>query len=381
MGSPTYPGTIAWPGIYFNDPYNYSFSGIDRDNPQDAPGVTETAADNLSWTRGRHELKFGFYYSNSAVNTYETGQPGGDYSFSGNFTALQDPSAVAQGVRNQSITDTGAGLADMLLGYVDYSGLNVYPRFYTRQSYYAGYVQDNWRVSQKLTLNLGLRYEYWTPFSDKRGQESTLNFNTPGQPTVVYAGSLSTVPQAVVSAYQAAGLNFESAKQAGFPSSLWNMPKNDWAPRLGLAYQLDNSTVLRGGYGIYYWAMPLVQYQQNTRKNPPFSYSYQSLVDNNDPNAAELEFPIGTGYANQSLTARQFGTRFIDPSALNIQQGKWLERILPWDSKNYKNSAAQEWNITLEHQFPGRIGARVSYVGNRASSLVEYDPNQRSNPT
>ncbi len=375
LGLPTYPGTIAWPSFYF-DP-SYTFSGIDRDNPQDAPGVTISFGDNLSWTLGKHQMKFGFLFSNSQVNTYETGQPGGDYQFSGNFTGLMDPAAVKQGIYNQAVTDTGAGLADFLLGYVDGTDLNIYPKFYTRQSDYAGYFQDSWRVTRNLTLDLGLRYEYWTPFSDKRNEISTLNLNAPGEPAVVYAGSgpitNSGLSQAVVSAYQAAGLKLQSAQQAGFPSSLWNMPKNNWAPRVGLAYQIDNKTVVRGGYGIYYWAMPLVQYQQNTRHNVPFSYSYFNPVDNNDPGAAELTFPQGgAAYANQSPGARTLGNNFIDPSALNIAKNNgW--NILPWDP-NYKPQEAQEWNVSVGRELPWRLGARVSYVGTHSSNLVNYDP-------
>ena len=106
-----------------------------------------------------------------------------------------DPAAAGSGIFNSPIANTGAGLADMLLGDVDYADLNQYPRFYTRQSDYAGYLNDNWRIGRRLTLNLGLRYEYWTPFSDKRDQASTLNLNASGGPAVVYAGASPVTKQ------------------------------------------------------------------------------------------------------------------------------------------------------------------------------------------
>ena len=379
LGLPTYPGTVAWPGIYFGDGWtpNGYFDGIDRDNPQDAPSLTLNFADNLSWTRGKHEFKFGIAVQRSAVNTFETGQPGGDYGFSGNFTALMDPAVAATGTLNQPVTNTGAGLADMLLGYTDFAGLNQYPRFYTRQTDYSAYVQDNWKISRRLTLNLGLRYEYWTPFSDKRNQSSNLNLNAAGGPTVVYAGEGSLAShgfqQSVVDAYTKAGLRFQSSAEAGSPSSLWNMQKNNLAPRIGAAYRLDDKTVIRGAYGIYYWVMPLVQYHQNTRKNAPFSYGFQSNADDNDANAAELVFPVGgSAYANQSPNARTFGNNFITPSALSITEGSGFQ-MLPWET-NYKTQTAQEWNLTVERELPGRLGARASYVGNHGSNLVNYDP-------
>lgn len=374
LGLPTYPGTVAWPSFYYEDPTNgYLFDGIDRDNPKNDPTTSINFANNLSWNIGKHSLKGGFGFQYVAVTTEEVGQPGGDYSFSGSFTGQMDPSAASQGIYNQQLPNSGFALADFLLGLTDYAALNVYPVFHTRQNYYSGYLQDDWKITPKLILNLGLRYEYWTPFKDKDGRAATLNFSNAGGPTVVFPGSgQPNVDPAVLTAYQAGGLRFQSAQAAGLPTDLWSMAKNNLGPRFGFAYQANEKTVLRGGYGIYYWAMPLVQYHQNTRKNAPFSYSYQSLVDNNDGAAAELEFPVGTNYSNQSPTARQLGTTFINPSALSIAENSgW--NILPWDP-DYKPQKVQEFNLTLERELPKHLGARISYVGNHTDNLVMYDP-------
>lgn len=375
LGLPTYPGTVAWPSFYFDDAYSYNFDGIDRDNPKDSPNITVNVADNLTITKGRHDLKVGFAFQHVMVQTYETGQPGGDYNFSGLFTAQMDPSAAATGTYSQQVPDTGAGLADLLLGYTDYAGLNQYPTFDTRQSYFAGFVQDDWKVTPKLVLNLGLRYDYWTPFKDANGIASTLKFTAGNnKPVVVYPGSgAPNVDPAVLSAYQSAGLQFQSAQAAGFKSDLWNMAKNNIAPRFGIAYTLNEKTVLRGGYGIYYWAMPLIQYHQNTRKNAPFSYSYQSLVDNTNGNAAELAFPAAPNlYSNQSANARTLGNTFINPGALSIAENSgW--NILPFDT-NYKPQRVAQYNVTLERDLGKKTGVRLSYVGNNSSNLVMYDP-------
>lgn len=377
LGLPTYPGTVAWPSFCFGDSWTSTYYDcIDRDNPQDAPMLSFNVGDNLSWTHGKHEMKFGFSFQRSSVNTFETGQPGGDYSFSGSFTGLMDPAAAKQGILNQPTPNTGAALADMLLGLVDYSGLNQYPTFYTRQSNYSFFAQDNWKVNRRLTLNLGLRYDYWTPFADKRDQLANLNLNAAGGPVVVYPGSSPITkqgfPQSVVDAYTKAGLKLASATDSGFPSSLWSMPANNWGPRVGAAYSMGN-TVIRGAYGVYYWVMPLVQYQQNTRRNAPYSYSFQSPTDTNDSTAAELVWPIGGGaYQNQSPDSRTLGTQFITPSALNIQKGNGFS-FVPWES-NYKAQTAQEWNVTVERELPGHFGSRVSYVGTHSSNLPEYDP-------
>ena len=383
LGLPTYPDTVAWPGFYWDDQYSSYLAGIDRDNPKDFPDSTITGSDQFSYNRGNHQLMFGFEFQNYRVNTYEKGQPGGDYSLTavdgathgGFFTGLMDPKLAAQGTYDQSVFDTGSALADFLLGYLDYADLNVYPIFHTEQSEYAAFAQDDWRATQNLTINFGLRWTYWTPFRDTAGQQSTLNLNSPGGPTVVYPGSgAPNLDPAVVAAYKKAGLPLESATAAGFPSSLWNMPKFNWDPRIGFAYQLNTKTVLRGGFGVYHWVMPLVQYQQQTRRNAPFSYSFQfqpSFVDNA---AAELEFPIASPQYGgpQPLTAFMLGKIILNTNALAIQQGSgW--NITPWDV-NYHPQTVQEYNLTLERELPGHVGAQISYVGNRSTHLVVSDP-------
>ena len=132
-------------------------------------------------------------------------------------------------------------------------------------------------------------------------------------------------------------------------------------------------TVLRGAYGLYYWAMPLVQYHQNTRRNAPYSYSFQSIVDSNDSTAAELAFPAGGSmFQGQNAGSRNLGTAFITPDALNIQKGNGFS-FLPWESK-YKAQTAQEWNFTIERELPSHFGTRISYVGTHSSNLPAYDP-------
>ena len=237
-----------------------------------------------------------------------------------------DPAAAAKGIFNQPVTNTGAALADMLLGYVDFSGLNQYPRFYTRQSNYSFFAQDNWRVSRRLTLNLGLRYEYWTPFADKRDQLSTLNLNAPGGPAVVYPGSGSITkqgfPQAVVDAYTQAGLRLVRRGRRLPVQSLEHAEKQLGATSRRRLLNGDK-TVMRGAYGVYYWAMPLVQYHQNTRRNPPYSYSFQSAVDNNDSTAAELVLPAGgSAFGTSRPTPARSGNSVHHPERAEYPEGQ-----------------------------------------------------------
>ncbi len=398
VGLPVYQTNSYWPQFYFDDYSNtdYYWTGADRQNPKDYPDQTISASDQFSYNKGNHQLMFGFDFNNFRLNTKEIGQPGGDYNTTGYYTAEQDP-ASADGV---PLSNTGSGLADFLLGEMDQLHVNYYPNYNTRQTQYDGYAQDDWRVSQKLTLNVGLRYEYWTAFSDASGRASTFDPNIPGG-MVVYQGSgalPSGITQDVYNAFVAAGLPIESAAKANYPLSLFNMPKNNFDPRVGFAYQLDSKTVLRGGYGIYRFPTPVIAFQQATRANAPFSYSAtygNGLVDGTIPNnaAAELEFPnaqpqyggpqpinqfmLGNqGCANQPAgTCVAPGFALVNGGAggsLSVQpSGGFGANFL---DPNYKLGLVQEYSLTLSQELPYHTGFQLSYIGNHSTNLLMVDP-------
>lgn len=380
LGLPTTPDDVAWPGIgvgYGEDipsnPSESAFSDIDRDNPKNAPNQSISAGDNFSLSHGRHAMKFGFSVANTRVNTIEDASPGGNYGFSGGFTALQDPTKLlSDGV---AAPDTGFGFADLFLGLTHLNYLNLVPHFRTRQTYYYGYAQDDWKLTPRLTLNLGLRYEYWSPYKDSAGIQSTLNFKTPVPSVVTPGSSAPNIPANVLAQYQALGVPFQTASQAGFPSTLWNMPKNNLAPRVGFAYMLDEKSVIRGGYGIYYWTMPLVQYQQNTRHNIPFTLGNTSLTDNTNPLGAELTYPVGPpNLANQFVGSRDWGQRFVNPSDTVVSDpGGNGFALAPWNP-NYKAQRVQQYSLTFEQSLPWHWATSLGYVGNHGDHLADYDP-------
>jgi outer membrane receptor protein involved in Fe transport len=414
LGLTEYPGSYAWPGVYWWDSNQYNMAVIDRPNPKNQPNQNISLADNYSWTKGRHEMKFGVSVANFRVMTQEDQNPGGNYNFSGGFTSLQDPSSGRIDSANATATvDTGAGLGDMLLGELDYLYYNQVPNFHTRQTDYYAYAQDNWRVNPKLTLNLGVRYEYWSPYMDSGGLEATLDLKgkpadcsipaaltgstakscvtagTAGYPAwfqqtspyVVIPDSGSDQSAATLAAYKAIGMPIKTASQAGISSTLWNMSKKNWAPRLGFAYLIDPKTVVRGGFGIYFWTMPLVQFQQNTRDNQPWWISTTNQTDNNLDTQAELAFPFGPSTLSNQCNCTSLQSSYSDPRQLgkvsvDVNTGAAINAgfsIAPWDP-NYKAQKAQEWNLTVERALPSNWAVAISYVGNRADHLVNYDP-------
>lgn len=400
LGLPAYTDLVSWPGFYWyygnNDGY---WTALDRDNPQDYPNQIASGSDQFSYNRGNHQFMFGFEVDNSRISTFEIGQPGGNYLFDGNYTGLQDRAATnSDGSRayDVAVNDTGGGLADFLLGDTNEDILNTFPHYHTRQTEYSGFAQDDWRVTQNLTLTYGLRYEYWTPFSDASGLFSTLDPNVPGG-EVVYAGSGSLpaqTPQAVYNSFVAAGLPIESAAAAHYPTSLFTMPKTNFEPRVGFAYQLNDKTVLRGSWGIYQWVMPLQQFQQATRKNPPFSYSaiiQPGEIDgvSTSSAAAELEFPVASAdfggsqpinqfmLGSQNCTGLPAGTcnppgLLLNTSNVSVSLGSGFGMVSM--NPKVKPSTVQEYNLTLGRELPCHTGFQLSYIGNYQTNLLQFDP-------
>ena len=145
-------------------------------------------------------------------------------------------------------------------------------------------MQDNWRVSKRLTLNLGVRWDYWTPYSEKYGRMLNLDLNNyVGNMQVITPGDtrmedIQGIPPAVLTSWANRGLTWTTANQAGFPSALLPNDWNNFAPRLGLGVPAERHFVIRSGYGVYFWTMPLSQLLQSSRTNPPFNLRFTNEI-------------------------------------------------------------------------------------------------------
>ncbi len=369
LGLQNATGDSGWPCLY---PYTTSEGSefgnffFDDDNPQTAPQTFYTLADNLSWTRKNHSIRIGGQFRSMAINSNEIGQPRGCYEFPADWTALAaDPSGVwASG--------TGSGFASFLLGYSLAGELRTNKGFfYHRQKDFAGYVQDDWKVSPRLTLNLGLRYEYYTRLKDKNDQIASYD---PASGAMVTTGPIEQAYQvspAAIQAYENAGVVFKSASEVGFPSGLLKPDRNDFAPRIGFAYSLDSkgATILRGGYGISYWTIPLISLQARSRTNPPFDFR-RLMVDY--PSSYDYS-GVGQTEFTQGIPPYVLGGGTLAFDQNTLSKIGVPVSMAPFDP-NMKDSMAQSWNVTLERQLFSRTGLRLSYVGTKGSNLQIIEP-------
>jgi hypothetical protein len=208
--------------IWFGAPQNENTPGILAQN-------TYGFADTFSWALSKHGLKFGFQYRKEQNNNNEVGFARPLYTFSDPWNFANDAPIFEQNAVNPNTGNPDSA------------------QRYFRTSYYGGFVADDWKVRSNLTLNVGLRYEYYSPVSEPQGLLSNL----------VLAGS---GPNALTNATLVTG------------KTVYSTPKTNFAPRFGFAWspsQYNQKVVFRGGFGMYYDGIPEAVFDP-ARENPPF---------------------------------------------------------------------------------------------------------------
>ena len=361
-------GATGWPTIYAYE--DNSQFGWDSDNREQENLTSETIEDNVTWTHSKHTFQFGFRGRREQNNIAQIQQAQGVDMWYPAWTTLFDNPDMT------TFPDTGSGFAEMLLGLPVYLS-NEYNRgyFYFRQTELGMYVNDKIKISPRLTLNLGLRWDYWTPYSEARNRlvlpyepDQKFEVITPGNVTM----SQLNAPPAQLAAFSSIGLTWATANSVGYPSALFVEPHHDFGPRLGAAYQINHNTVLRGSYGAYYVPDPLAFLLEALRINVPlnFNYSNDAVMNTNVPGGANgpymYEYPyISAPAASDYLPAKTVTINSADAAPTEGNSA------VSWDGKNWRDSHVQTWNLTLEHELPMHTGLRLSYIGTYGGSLEQ----------
>lgn len=289
--------------------------------------------DNVTNTRGAHTIKMGANLTRRRRNIFNVDNIVGNFNFNQNMTSNCAGSTAACTLNST----TGFGFASFLLGYASSvtRGL-MQGTVGERRPEYGAYIQDDWRVNQKLTVNLGLRYDLFIPFVEQYDRQS--NFDTSTGKFVVASDS------AVINGIKVGRY-------------LQTIPKKDFAPRIGFAYDVfgKGTTVVRGGYGIF-WNNPLTGTSSSKPINPPFLLS----------NALTTTYsPI------YKLSAGIPAPPALDPNA--APSGTTRSIFDP----NFRDGYAQQWNLNISRQLSSNYALEVSYVGSKGTHLVvKRDINQ-----
>ncbi|MGA2427119.1 MAG: TonB-dependent receptor [Candidatus Acidiferrum sp.] len=283
--------------------------------------------DAVTWTHGRHTFKFGGEYNHEIIKTFYPGNNGelGLMDFDGRFTSDTIGSAS---------TGAGYGAADFFLGlpYTIGRGVSTGKTWTQTDNIVALYVEDTWKVTERLTLNLGLRYQLFTPWIEVNNQQSNYNFAT---------GAV------------------ELAGQDGNSRSLYNgvYGGKDLEPRIGFAWtpaMLGTHTVIRGAFTISSY---LEGTGTNLRlpQNPPFTPAQINTVYNS------VSLPGST-------TAD--GIPATPPTSSCLNYSCFAGAILDLWDPNVQPAIDNQWNLAVQHQFWGDTTFQIGYVGQKANHLM-----------
>jgi hypothetical protein len=316
-------------------------------------------------SKGSHLLKFGGEQRLFYNNFFQPPNPTGNFSFS-DFVTSPTPNSDTDALGNS----TGNPFASLLFGYADNVNastyLNLYPSVANRSAETGFYFQDDWKVTSKFTLNLGVRYQWSTPYDERHNRLEFSDFT--GNSGVNLDLSGANGAQATL---QGVGVNFPSTEPllgttVFATSNNRSVPvyRKDVGPRLGFAYQIDSKTVVRGGAGIYFGMSPATNFQY---PGTAFRKTATMFFTNDDfaTQSATLENPFPSG-----LTGPQ-----------NMQYGA----LANWGYGNNNDlgtTAARDaniyqWNVGIQRELPSQIVLGVDYSANRSTHLPWSGTNNR----
>ncbi len=367
--------TNRWPQVNNLGLGTYAFVTNDTKKNYDTAYVLD---DNVTKIRGRHELLFGVHARRDLLNDLPQQRfPAPQLNFASLATSLYDPNSTPTSPAATPIT--GFNLANMYLGYATYSNNLSHSWYYLTGGELATYFQDNFKVTPRLTLNLGARWEYWPAFHDKRG---TITGFSPEKRAVVLSTNLdelyslgATFP-VLVDTYKSFGMKFIGHDEAGLPEDQVYSRKGNFGPRLGFAYRAfegKGAFVLRGGYSASYFHINLAQWLDNNRQNYPlaagFSYNLNDATQSPDgiPNYLLRSVPTVVAGVNSA-------------NVVSLNQVTGISRgsgTFTYFAPHEPEARVHTWNLTIEKEILPDTVARARYLGNHGSNLgMNYSYNQ-----
>jgi hypothetical protein len=301
VGIPEISSNARDHGLSFITVSGFSPIGDEYNNPQHSVTNVFQVTDTMTYSKSKHLFRFGFDIRRLQQNAYRDVQSRG-------FLAFSDYGKV-----------TGNGLADMLLGFISYSGgARIDNPQYLRAVSWNFFFQDSYRLRRNLTLQLGLRYEYNTPPIDRYDRANTYD-----------RGSESLLP----------------VGEGGIPRGVYEPDRNNWAPRVGIAWSMDaaNKTVLHAGYGIFFDQASLAPGEGLYFNKPYYDFKiYYPLLGYpltlNDPFPAS--YPL-----NIPVSATGF-------------------------DRNMRIPYVQQWNLTFDRQLGTDSRIEIAYVGSKGTKII-----------
>lgn len=322
---------------------------------------TYQAKDDLSFTMGTHSFKFGAHLTDRRLYYLIQSVDKGRFAFLNTYTAACPlGNTVCEEARMAAGLESGGlALGDMMLGAANLVDLQLRAvDWHGQQKYFGTYFQDTWQVSPKLTLNLGLRYEYWRPWTLPRNSATTFDFS--GEGRLVYAlEDPFDVFDPATDYGRNAPLNPEVSRQGYVTSNL------NFAPRIGFAYTLTPETVVRAAGGIFYAGnINTNQMSDNQSGGPPFT-----LQGGRQTSRTEQLPPLLVKDSYERPSATQIPQAYDSPAP--------AARIL--GEREYPTPAVYQWTLSIQHRLSSNWALSMDYLGSHTihnSQWVQLNPGE-----
>ncbi len=343
----------------------FSAFGSRRFTPTLQTTGAQDYTDNVTWIRGSHQFKFGFQYNRVLGHITQPAYSRGNFTYNGEFTDIPNQTSGFTSLADFLLVPTASSIAAST-GVTPYNNLGG-PSGYNGSNYagtdydanYAGiYAQDNWKITPTITLNLGFRWDYFSPYSEGSGREANLIMaNGNGNSGTYYIPQQGcSVPRSATFNALLAGDNIqvECVSSPYVNTAQWT----NFAPRVGIAYHVLPKLVVRAGYGISYGSFDSVGYGSTLGTNYPFQYTI------NNPSTTSLS-PVILANGQTATIENTFGEIALqDPTQVN---GSGLS--LSGKQYDYQTPYIQSMNFTVQYQFTGSDSFQAGYVATAGRHL------------
>jgi Carboxypeptidase regulatory-like domain/TonB dependent receptor-like, beta-barrel len=314
-GLPADPLLYGLPNVTLNQ-----FTSISEQQPSFRLNQTIALSYGGSWLHKKHNFRFGADVHRVHLDLLGETNSTGTFTFTGLYT--QAPGTNPNIPSGEA--DTGSSLADLLLGLPQQTSLQApYQKSYLRENIIDGYFLDDWHALSNFTMNAGIRYEYFSPYSEKYDRLAMLDTGND------FASVATVIPNSI------------GPYSGKFPRTLVNPQKADFSPRIGIAWAPIHNTVVRTGYGINYTNGQYAKFVQNFAFQPPFA----DVQTNENTSAASPSVTLANGFPSPQV----YGNFAVN--------------------KNYRLPYVQVWFLNVQRTLPLGIVLNVGYNGSKGTRL------------
>jgi hypothetical protein len=343
--------------------------------PSDETSQTLQFTDDFTKIYGKHSFKMGVEYQHIHFGTLQPGWSRGQFDFNGQYTDISKNNSSSTGIAQFLLTPTNATVPN---GVNDVGGTNTVfasniSKTNDAKNYFASYFQDDWKMNSKLTLNLGLRWDWFGLIYEQHGRQANWVPYGPPNGSAMYL----LPPGADQSQLSASFVNQLAAdkiqlKVGGYGLGLGRTQKTNFAPRVGFAYQVNPKLVARGGFGIFYNAFENQGYGPNDGENYPFVFNFSWFNTNDytplgsDPVANPNPWTgCGTaGPGGVATLSSGFSCINFSPTAVNAS-GLGLQGL----SFDFKTPYTLSANLTLQYQLRPTLSLQAGWVNTEGRHL------------